>query len=242
MIYGESDLIIPALIYISSKNEGILTSDLIIHLEKSLKPSGKDLEIITGRNDTYFSQKVRNLISHRNLVNKGLATYETVGNDNLSKITELGRKYIVDNIDGFDFIEFNGFSEEERKKIIDDDFSNLVIEEGFIRSNHIKTRSRSRKFVEIAREHFKIKNKIYCNACNFNFEDFYGEIGKNFIEIHHLKPVFAYENNFEQTIQNALKNVVPVCANCHRIIHRKRSCILPIETLREIIANQRLNA
>lgn len=241
MIYGESDLIIPALIFISSKNEGILTSDLIQHLEDVLKPEGNDLEIIANRNDTFFSQKVRNLISHRNLVNKGLATYEQIGNENLSKITELGKKYITDNIDGFDFIESNGFSEEERKTVIDNDFSNLVIEEGFIRSNHTKTRSRSRKLVEKAREYFNVNDKIYCKACDFNFENFYGEIGKGFIEIHHLRPIFAYEDNFEQSIQDALNNVAPVCANCHRIIHRKKTNVLPIETLREIIANQKVN-
>lgn len=221
MIYSESDLIIPALVYISSKTEGVLTSDLIKHLQELLKPEGRDAEIIAGRSDTYFSQKVRNLISHRNLVNKNLATYETVGDDNLNKITELGKEYIADNIDGFDFVKSNGFSEIERKKVIDNDFSNLVIEEGFIRSNHVKTKARSRKLVEIAKEHFKIGDKIYCKACGFNFEDCYGEIGKNFIEIHHLKPIFEYENNIEQSVQAALNNLAPVCSNCHRIIHRK---------------------
>ena len=239
MIYSESDLIMPALVYISSKNEGVLTSDLIKHLEELLKPEGKDSEIITNRNDTYFSQKVRNLISHRNLAKKNLATYEIAGSDNLNKITELGKKYIIDNIDGFDFIESNGFSEEERKKVIDDDFSNLVIEEGFITSNHVKTKYRSRKLVEIAKEHFKVDNKIYCRACDFNFEDFYGEIGKNFIEIHHLKPIFAYENSIEQSLQDALENIAPVCSNCHMIIHRKIANILGIEMLRGVIAKQK---
>jgi predicted HNH restriction endonuclease len=240
MIFTESDLVIPTLIYLSSTDRGVSTSELIEHLQNILKPEGKDAEILEGRNDTHFSQKVRNLVSHRTLEIKGLATYERVENNGVHKITDKGKIYIEENIDGFDFIESNGFSEEERKVVIDNDFSNLVIEEGFIRSNHTKTRTRSRKLVEKAREYFKVNNKIYCKACNFNFEDCYGEIGKGFIEIHHLKPIFAYENNFEQSIQDALSNVVPVCANCHRIIHRKKSNVLPIETLREIIAKQKL--
>jgi predicted HNH restriction endonuclease len=241
MIYTESDLIIPTLVYLSSIETPVSTSELIEHLEDILKPEGKDAEILKSRNDTYFSQKVRNLVSHRTLETKGLVKYEHIENKGVHKITDKGRIYIENNIDGFDFIESNGFSEEERKQIIDNDFSNLVIEEGYIRSNHVQTRSRSTKLVEIAKKHFSVDNKIYCDACRFNFEDFYGDIGKGFIEIHHLKPIFVYNGNVEQSIEDALKNLVPVCSNCHRIIHRKRSNILPIETLREIIANQKIN-
>lgn len=242
MIYTESDLVMPTLVYLSSTEGGVSTSELIEHLQDILKPEGKDAEILEGRNDTHFSQKVRNLVSHRTLEIKGLAKYERIENNGLHKITDKGRIYIEENIDGFDFIESNGFSEEERKQVIDSDFSDLIIEEGYIRSNHVQTKSRSKKLVEIAKKHFSIKDKIYCDGCRFNFEDFYGEIGKGFIEIHHLKPIFVYDGNVEQSIEEALKNVVPICSNCHRIIHRKRSNVLPIETLREIIAKQKLIA
>ncbi len=245
MIYSESDLIMPTLVYLSSKEDGILTSNLIIYLTETLKPEGKDLELSANRKDTRFSQKVRNIISHRgisqrSIFKKGLATYDTISkNKGLLKITDLGKKYISDNIDGFDFIETNGFSENDREKVIDQNFVNLIIEEGFIRSNHVKTRFRSKKLIEIAKEHFKKHNKIYCEACNFNFEEFYGLAGKGFIEIHHLKPIFAYEDNLEQSIMDALKNVVPVCSNCHRIIHRKKAIILSIEKLKDMIAAQK---
>lgn len=53
-----------------AKNPGIRTSDLITKLEKVMKPSGDDLEILEGRNDTKFSQKVRNLVSHKSLEDK----------------------------------------------------------------------------------------------------------------------------------------------------------------------------
>ena len=240
MIYTESDLVIPTLIYLSSIDRGASTSELIEHLQDILKPEGKDAEILEGRNDTHFSQKVRNLVSHRTLEIKGLATYERIENNGIHKITDKGRIYIEENIDGLDFIESNGFLFVERKQIIDSDFSNFIIEEGYIRSNHVQTRSRSKKLVEIAKKHFSVNDKIYCDVCKFNFEDFYGEIGKGFIEIHHLKPIFVYNENVKQSVEEALRNVVPVCSNCHRIIHRKRSNVLPIETLREIIAKQKI--
>ena len=43
------------------------TTDLIDILTEKMKPTGKDAEIADGRADTYFSQKVRNLVSHRDL-------------------------------------------------------------------------------------------------------------------------------------------------------------------------------
>ena len=35
------------------------------------------------------------------------------------------------------------------------------------------------------------------------------------------KPIFEYEGQgVEQTIENAIENLLPVCPNCHRVIHR----------------------
>jgi hypothetical protein len=72
------------------------TSDLIRHLEKAFRPSGEDAEILDGRSDTKFSQKVRNLVSHRNgpngIVRLGLAEYDKLRKG--LKITPRGRRYI----------------------------------------------------------------------------------------------------------------------------------------------------
>ncbi len=58
-----------------------------------------------------------------------------------------------------------------------------------------------------------------CIICNFNFEDFYGEIGKNFIHVHHIKQLSDYNMNIEIDPINDLR---PVCPNCHSIIHKRR--------------------
>ncbi len=73
---------------------------------------------------------------------------------------------------------------------------------------------------------------ISCLACGFDFYSFYGEIGKGFIEIHHKKPLFKYEDEDDnQFLSNALERVAPLCSNCHRMIHRKGTNILDIEEL-----------
>ncbi len=236
MIYSEADLIIPTLNYLLlHKERGLKTSQLISLLSDELEISGRDAEILAGRNDTYFSQKVRNLVSHRSLENKGLATYQKIERDGLHKITDKGEKYLLENINNFTFILDNNFNEKQRKEIIEKDYSNLIIEEGFTTFSQVRTKLRSRKLVEIAKKHYSQNGKIYCSACNFNFEIFYGEIGKGYVEIHHLNPIFAREGNFEQSINEALDGVVPVCANCHRIIHRKNDQLLSIPSLQELI-------
>ena len=66
-IYTEEELIIPALFELYLKPKGLTTSEIIEALTRNLMPEGADAEILFGRNDTRFSQKVRNLISHKRL-------------------------------------------------------------------------------------------------------------------------------------------------------------------------------
>ena len=60
------------------------------------------------------------------------------------------------------------------------------------------------------------KYGLSCVVCGFNFGDTYGELGAGYIEMHHLK-LLAGQGATEST----LKDVTVVCANCHRILHRK---------------------
>lgn len=46
----------------------ITTTELIGEIEQLMNPSGTDNDILSGRNDSKFSQRVRNLVSHRNPV------------------------------------------------------------------------------------------------------------------------------------------------------------------------------
>jgi 5-methylcytosine-specific restriction protein A len=83
-----------------------------------------------------------------------------------------------------------------------------------------------------------VDNRIKCKICCFDFEDFYGEYGKGFIEIHHQKPVFQFDgDDTEQTIVQALENVVPVCPNCHRMIHKCKAEPLSLEAIKEYVVD-----
>ena len=76
-----------------------------------------------------------------------------------------------------------------------------------------------------------------CMACEFNFFDFYGERGKNYIEVHHLVPLSTLN---EESEINPITDMTVVCSNCHRMIHRERNNILSMEELREIIHQNRI--
>ncbi|WP_254904634.1 HNH endonuclease [Clostridium tyrobutyricum] len=71
-----------------------------------------------------------------------------------------------------------------------------------------------------------------CVICGFDFEKAYGERGKGYIEIHHIRPL-SYTG--KEIYVNPKTDLVPVCANCHRMIHRRRDKILTIEEMQEII-------
>lgn len=57
-----------------------------------------------------------------------------------------------------------------------------------------------------------------CKVCGINFEDKYGLIGKGFIHIHHLVPINKIGKDYKIDYQ---KDLIPVCPNCHSMLHRK---------------------
>jgi len=72
---------------------------------------------------------------------------------------------------------------------------------------------------------------LNCYVCNFNFEKVYGERGKDFIEVHHLKPLSTLGEAVEINPETEL---VPLCANCHRMVHRRKDNVLSIDELKAI--------
>lgn len=76
-------------------------------------------------------------------------------------------------------------------------------------------------------------NGCYCHICGLSFEDKYGEIGKDFIHVHHKIPLSKINKEY---VVNPINDLLPVCPNCHAILHRKvNGKYLSIEELRNII-------
>ena len=80
-------------------------------------------------------------------------------------------------------------------------------------------RERNPEVIKLAKERFMQQHsKLFCEVCGFDFKANYGDIGEGYIEGHHTKPVSEMAEN-EQT---RVEDIALVCANCHRMLHRKR--------------------
>lgn len=74
-------------------------------------------------------------------------------------------------------------------------------------------------------------NGYTCKICGFDFEKVYGGLGFHFIHVHHIVPVSSYD---EKYLINPVKDMIPVCPNCHAMLHKTDPPLLPDE-LREIL-------
>jgi len=70
-----------------------------------------------------------------------------------------------------------------------------------------------------------------CQICNINFYKTYGELGKGFIHVHHKIPLATIRENYQV---DPITDLIPVCPNCHAMLHTKRSEVLTIEDLKNI--------
>jgi predicted HNH restriction endonuclease len=74
----------------------------------------------------------------------------------------------------------------------------------------------------------KAKRKFTCEACGFNFKDFYGTIGDGFVEAHHNIPIHSGVRT------SKAEDIDVLCANCHRMVHKK-SPPLTVSHLKSLI-------
>lgn len=73
-----------------------------------------------------------------------------------------------------------------------------------------------------------------CAACGFSFEQKYGDIGRDFIPVHHLVPAALLGSGYEL---DPLADLVPLCANCHAMAHAGVATPRTVAELRRIIAD-----
>lgn len=70
-----------------------------------------------------------------------------------------------------------------------------------------------------------------CNCCGINLNELYGEIADGFIQVHHRVPLHTIGEEYEL---DPIKDLIPLCPNCHAVIHRFKP-ELSVEELRKIM-------
>jgi hypothetical protein len=70
-----------------------------------------------------------------------------------------------------------------------------------------------------------------CAVCDLSFAERYGPLGRDFIHVHHKRPLSSLGKQYEL---NAVQDLVPVCPNCHAMLHRGKK-VLTIQQLKALL-------
>jgi 5-methylcytosine-specific restriction protein A len=98
---------------------------------------------------------------------------------------------------------------------------------GYSRRNRTTLDGRVERAGAIVSEGFPTK----CRCCGFDFNLVYGpELARDYIEIHHIKSITQTDG-----VLNPATDLVPLCSNCHSMVHRKRGKIMPVEKIQAIM-------
>ena len=76
---------------------------------------------------------------------------------------------------------------------------------------------------------------LVCQCCGFDFASVYGELGDGYIEVHHRVPVSKMGACY---IVDPVRDLVPLCGNCHPMVHRVDPP-MPVEELKRLIESRR---
>jgi hypothetical protein len=93
-------------------------------------------------------------------------------------------------------------------------------------------RERSSKLISLKKEQYQKTNGfLACEICGFSFDKAYPEsLSRGFIEAHHKIPL----SKIDSVVRTTLDDLLLVCSNCHRMIHRTNDCE---ENLQKLLAH-----
>lgn len=91
-------------------------------------------------------------------------------------------------------------------------------EEGGIIIRLHKRYERDSRLIAEKKRAAKVAGEMQCQVCGFDFEKRYGELGADFIEVHHTRPV----HTLKAGSKTKLDDLATLCSNCHRMAHRRR--------------------
>ncbi len=99
------------------------------------------------------------------------------------------------------------------------DDEDVEAEEGRVLTRLHRSRERNRLLTDKKKNQILVATgNLKCEVCGFDYEATYGLHGHGFVECHHVKPV-SFLTPGEKT---KVSDLALVCANCHRMIHRRR--------------------
>ena len=95
-------------------------------------------------------------------------------------------------------------------------------QEGAVQQIKVNRYERDKK----AREACLSNYGYVCQVCHVKLCDIYGAIAETLIHVHHIKPISEIGESY---IVNPVKDLIPVCPNCHAVMHLKLPPYTPQE-------------
>lgn len=77
-----------------------------------------------------------------------------------------------------------------------------------------------------------------CKICGFDFDKVYGTSFHGIIEVHHIVPLSEIRRNY---VVDPVRDLIPVCPNCHTALHSKRDGVYTPEELKTMFNSLRKN-
>ncbi|MBK6912070.1 MAG: HNH endonuclease [bacterium] len=88
---------------------------------------------------------------------------------------------------------------------------------------------RDARLVKEKKRQFEAKHsRLFCEICGFDFHTIYGDIGRGFIEVHHLNPISTGEVRV-----TTVSDLLCVCSNCHNMLHKAGNMEENLTSLKE---------
>jgi 5-methylcytosine-specific restriction enzyme A len=108
-----------------------------------------------------------------------------------------------------------------------DEFPPGIYEEGALTKILVNKYERDRR----ARAACIAHHGTVCAVCQFDFQSRYGRLGRDFVHVHHVRELSTLGPGYNVDPQSDL---VPLCANCHSMVHRRRPALTPSELRRRL--------
>ena len=135
-------------------------------------------------------------------------------------------------IDGYIryYADKNGINLDDYDTIAEEDGEDYSEEPEFVEGEVSDSCSKRYERNPKARKECIAAKGCICSICGFDFGKEYGEWGEGFIQVHHIIPIHERGGSYKL---NPIRDLIPICSNCHSMIHRKRSETLKPDELRD---------
>lgn len=130
-----------------------------------------------------------------------------------------------------DFFE-NNFKEIEEELIaLLNEYQDILLKElheGTPITVELTKYERNREARLLCIKHYGAK----CAVCGFDFGKVYGDDFEGMIEVHHKMPLCEINEDY---IVDPINDLIPVCPNCHAVLHSKKDGFYTIEELKKLL-------